>query len=182
MISPTKVELGEVGQSAVVHGLRLYAAQLRSEIAEQRAKGMRCASTEILLELIEGQEKPTIHADGREQPAIRGLLWRLGEPKVDLTPRWRPVEVVIAQRPVRSENVADEESGDWKPGHSQLCETTSTHRLPRSVCTCLTMIDDLGPCETFKEGQSGNCVFCEHTLHCHMAATECERQPLPADR
>lgn len=114
MISPTKVELGEVGQSAVVHGLRLYAAQLRSEIAEQRAKGMRCGATETLLELIEGNGLP------RHHPDFVGLLARIGEPRVDLTPLWRPVEVVMAQRPVRSENVADEEAGDWKTGHSQL--------------------------------------------------------------
>lgn len=55
-----------------------------------------------------------------------------------------------------------------RDGQSQgRCETTHTERFAYSKCTCETYAGNLGPCQTWEEGASGRCVYCEHDKTCH---------------
>ncbi len=47
------------------------------------------------------------------------------------------------------------------------CETTLTERFKVDDCVCNTYPDNLGPCETYETGASGNCVYCDHEEECH---------------
>lgn len=53
----------------------------------------------------------------------------------------------------------------------EVCDTTSTKRLSKSACKdCGTYKDNLGPCETFCQGQNEKCAYCDHKLQCHPIA------------
>jgi hypothetical protein len=49
------------------------------------------------------------------------------------------------------------------------CDTTLAARRPREDCICDTEQDELGPCDSWEQGMSGNCVYCEHARVCHWA-------------
>lgn len=49
-----------------------------------------------------------------------------------------------------------------------LCETTKTERFVCEECECVTYEGNLGPCQTFEEGNvQGRCVYCDHAGACH---------------
>lgn len=49
------------------------------------------------------------------------------------------------------------------------CETTQTPRFQIKDCACGTYEGNLGPCLTWWEGaQVGRCVYCDHSLDCHV--------------
>lgn len=53
----------------------------------------------------------------------------------------------------------------------EICDTTSTERLPKIVCKgCGTYKDNLGPCKTFCQGGNERCSYCDHDLKCHPIA------------
>ena len=47
------------------------------------------------------------------------------------------------------------------------CETTLTNRYEVEDCTCDTYPGNLGPCDTYLKGASGDCVYCDHNEECH---------------
>jgi hypothetical protein len=54
---------------------------------------------------------------------------------------------------------------------AELCDTTKTPRLSQNACKdCGTYKDNLGPCETFCQGQNERCAYCDHELKCHPIA------------
>jgi hypothetical protein len=58
-------------------------------------------------------------------------------------------------------------------GQSQgKCETTLTERFSYPPCHCGTYEGNLGPCKTYEQGASGQCVYCEHDLACHLGLME----------
>jgi hypothetical protein len=202
-VFPHRLELGEVQQSAVVYGLRLLAAALRADITRMADIGFVSPTREAMLAIIEGDAESAGILPGLgdpRQPFLRDAWVRLdgkyacsecAEPfqnEVDAMAHHSasghryslvcntcgaPANAVGANHYEGCHELPTSPTG----AAVEVCETTSTPRLARGNCSCASTVDDMGPCRGYLRGASGNCVYCEHTVSCHMAAKACEGEP-----
>ncbi len=57
-------------------------------------------------------------------------------------------------------------------GNTVLCDTTGTPRFQSFLDDC----DELGPCETFEDGPTGRCAYCNHAEICHHKVWDLRRR------
>jgi hypothetical protein len=120
------------------------------------------------IEAVMGAPKPpaeSLQEDGGGTPAKSGISKFFGTWPGDETDE----QLLGALSEIRKP-VAD--------GGGTLCDTTMTHRAPRTACHCDTYPDNLGPCATFQGSMKEDyCAYCDHNSACHRAHWGIESVP-----
>jgi hypothetical protein len=60
------------------------------------------------------------------------------------------------------------------------CDVTLTERYANPGCVCATYAGNKGPCRSWEAGVNGRCVYCDHTMACHLKMCQAALASPPA--
>jgi hypothetical protein len=61
------------------------------------------------------------------------------------------------------------------------CDVTLTERYANPGCVCATYAGNKGPCRSWEAGANGRCVYCDHTMACHLEMCQAALQAASAE-